>query len=124
MSDKLTPEEIAAFCDAVEWYAINHRDRALSANKFAAQCDLETRWDVVLRILPKIRAIAAPAAVPVSELQKLCNEWRNACDPEDFIHAGEDCDTCACREMLEGVIEGTYEFEELPPLPGAEGGAP
>lgn len=75
MSDKLTPEEIAAFCDAVEWYAINHRDRALSANKFAAQCDLETRWDVVLRILPKIRALAAPAAVPVSELRTLADRF-------------------------------------------------
>lgn len=117
MSATLTPDEIAAFCDAVERRCLAQYP---TTERVAHIADINT----IAALLPKIRAIAAPAAVPVSELQKLCNEWRNACDPEDFIHAGEDCDTCACREMLEGVIEGTYEFEELPPLPGAEGGAP
>lgn len=106
MSATLTPEELAAFCDAVEWYAINHRDRALSANKFAAQCDLETRWDVVLRILPKIRALAAPAAVPVSELRAWCDDTKER-ESEHVAVGG-----CIGSQSI-GFLEAVSEIEEL-----------
>jgi hypothetical protein len=76
VSDKLTPDEIAAFCDAVEDFFSVAQMHDL-AGGHERRTFRESRQKINT-MLPKLRAMAEPAAVPVSELEALLEsrEWR------------------------------------------------
>ena len=67
MSATLTPEEIAAFCDAVEDFFSVAQMHDL-AGGHERRTFRESRQKINT-MLPKLRAMAEPAAVPVSELR-------------------------------------------------------
>ena len=111
---KLKPEELQAFCDAVKRII---EGKALSPRDYFIADDM----------LPKIRAIAVPAAVPVKSTASIWDEFaeiRDAIRPAEFAAAKEPsvpvselrafiaclrdralCDQCGCAENLEDLIE-------------------
>lgn len=73
MSDKLTPEEIAAFCDAVQSVA----DFYKNGGREPWPDDRLSSWVLVEKMLPKFRAMTEREWVPVSErLPERCQRRR------------------------------------------------